>query len=113
MLNMTQKMDEYKAKLVEQDKERAIEALVEYIHYGIAPRMNPGREAAPLDIFRSESDVDSFCETKGIPKYAMSWLIAGLIQIRVMERMDSVVRLTAGGVVRYCVPPFEQTQPSS
>jgi hypothetical protein len=110
MLNMTQKMDEYKAKLVDQDKERAIEALVEYIHYGIAPRVKPGREPAALDIFRSESDIDGFCETKGIPKYAMSWLIAGLVQSRMMERVDSVVRLTADGVARYCIPPFEQDQ---
>jgi hypothetical protein len=110
MINVTQKMDEHKARLVEQDKERAIEALVEYIHYGIAPRMNPGRESAPLDIFRSESDIDGFCGTKGIPRYAMSWLIAGLIQNCVMERVDGVTRLTASGVTRYCVPPCEQAE---
>ena len=103
-MNIPQKMDEHKAKLVEQDKERAIEALVEYIHYEIASRaLRNGHELNAVEIFGSRNDLDGFCQSRRIREYALEWVMDGLSRDGLgQEGEGGAYRLTENGVRRYC-----------
>jgi hypothetical protein len=92
-------MDEVKKQLVEQDKEKAIIALTEHIHYKIAPKI---QGVVPVNIFECRSDIEEFCRERQIEVYAFEWLLQELRGGHLLEQADMPVTLSRTGVERYC-----------
>jgi hypothetical protein len=95
------RLDETKKKLVRQDREKAIDALAEHIHYNFEapPR---GESIMPIEIFECRSDIEAFCRERQITTRAFEWLLKDLRGSHLLEQTDMPVTLSRTGVERYC-----------
>ena len=96
------RMDEIQRALVLQDREKAMSALMEHIHYEIAPKIPREEGAVTTDIFRCQWDVDEFCRERGIMERAFAWLLKELRAANLLEKANMPITLSRNGVARFC-----------
>ena len=102
MSQTSAKMDEIKKKLVERDREKAMNALMEYIHYEIAPKAPTGESTAVLELFGCRADVEEFCREREVRNNALEWLLKELRAVSLLEQTEMPARLSRHGAERYC-----------
>ncbi len=91
--------------LIKKDRELAVRALAEYLHYEIEPGVPPGcrgPETLPVMLFASEGSVKNFIEKHGLQASALEWVFEDLMYDRYVERSNDEIYLTTNGVNRFC-----------
>ena len=97
------KMDAIKKKLIERDRQKAMEALTEHIHYKIAPEAPPrGGDVRTTEVFGCRADMDRFCDEWGVLPQALAWLLGELRSVNLLENTDIPVTLSRHGTERFC-----------
>ena len=93
------RMDEIKKILMGRDRENAINALMEHIHYRVAPQI---QNIIPVTVFECRADIKAFCEERQIALHAFEWVLKELRGSRLLEQTEAPVALSRTGVERYC-----------
>ena len=87
-------------ELINKDRRKAMEALMEKIHYEIAPCVVFGDT---VELFKDEPSVAEFCKRKGVDLRAFKWLLGKLRDELVLSPYTSSISFTEQGVVQLCL----------
>ena len=94
-MTVTERMLAVKNKLIETDRDTAIEVLTEYIYHVVRSRV---AQANKYVLFESDSYVEGFRSQAHLDGFALAWLLDKMKEEGLLDISDRVLSLTALGI---------------
>jgi len=100
IMTILEKMLKVRSDLIENDREKAMKALISKLHYEVASLVSSGDT---FTLFNNELDITSFCQEQNIDIRAMKWLIEAMSNEGLLMLGKMSVLLTPLGVQKLCL----------